>query len=287
MKHKRFFSFIIAMIIMLSFCTISPMQTFNSLKAKALTNDEITAKLTALQSQYPSGSYWLTTNTLKYGGYQCYAFARQLAVDVFGSYPAKNIAYATEGEISNGWTAIRNASNVTLEPGDIIRADNDSHSAMIWKIEGNYVYVGQCWGSSNNMLNWGAFWGNNKKATVFELLDSGFTGVWKHPDSTNIINSSVTKPNISMNKSSYAVGETINISWTPSPDNSNLSHYWLIIDAPSGRIMNETMNKNTSYSFVPDEVGDYTIYSYATPKGSVDGEDSLTDSVTIYVSENK
>ena len=185
MKHKRFFSFITAMIMMFSFCKISPMQTFNLLEAKALTNDEITAKLTSLQSQYPSGSYWLTTGTLKYGGYQCYAFARQLAVDVFGSYPAKNVKYATEGETSNGWTAIRNASNVNLEPGDIIRADNDSHSAMIWKIEGNYVYVGQCWGSSNNMLNWGAFWGNNKKATISELLDSGFTGVWKHPDSIN------------------------------------------------------------------------------------------------------
>ncbi len=162
-------------------CTNLTDESITANAATTMTSEQITQKLTSLQSKYKNGTQWLTTSTLKYGGYQCYAFARQLAVDVFGTYPEKNVKNAKDGEVNNGWTAYRTASKVKLEPGDIIRSDYDSHSAMIWKIEGNNVYVGQCFGSSNNKINWGPFWGNHKKATISELLGSGFTGVWKHP----------------------------------------------------------------------------------------------------------
>lgn len=156
--------------------------TFSPIKVKAMTNEEITNAITNLQSKYPNGSYWIPTTEQKYGGFQCYAFARQCALDVFGSYPAVNVVYATEGQISNGWTARKNPTNITLEPGDIIRADYNAHSAMIWKLEGEYVYVVQCFGSSNDKINYGYFWGNHKKSTVSELLDDGFNGIWKHPN---------------------------------------------------------------------------------------------------------
>ena len=174
---------LIASIMMATIMMFSNM-SMNTSAATNLTNSQITAKLTSLQSKYKNGSYWISPSTQKYGGYQCYAFARQLAVDVFGSYPAKNVVNAVDGEKSNGWTAYRTASKVTLEPGDIIRSDYNSHTAMIWKIEENYVYVGQCFGSQNDKINWGAFWGNHKRATVSELLGAGFNGVWKHPGYT-------------------------------------------------------------------------------------------------------
>lgn len=94
-------------------------------------------------------------------------------------------------------------------------------------------------------------------------------------------------PTIHTDKSSYTVGETVNISWEASPAGSNLSHYWLNIAGPNGEYpYSGTMNLNTSYSFVASQAGNYTITTYATPKGSLNGEGSLTDTKTISV-ENK
>lgn len=90
-------------------------------------------------------------------------------------------------------------------------------------------------------------------------------------------------PTISTDKSSYIVGDTVNVSWAASPSNSNLEHYWITVYAPSGTLVNETMALNTSYSFVASEIGDYTIITYATPHNSPDGSGSLTDTRVISV----
>lgn len=92
-------------------------------------------------------------------------------------------------------------------------------------------------------------------------------------------------PTINTDKGSYIVGDTVNISWAASPSGSNLDHYWLTIDSPSGTILNETMNRNTSYSFVVSQAGNYTITAFATPIGSKEGEGSLTDTKVINVVE--
>ena len=93
-------------------------------------------------------------------------------------------------------------------------------------------------------------------------------------------------PTIHTDKSSYTVGATVNISWEASPAGSNLSHYWLNIAGPNGEYpYSGTMDLNTSYSFVVSQAGNYTITTYATPKGSKEGEGSLTDSITISVSK--
>ena len=185
-KAKKLFS-IITCAVMTAITLLSGM-SMSASAASTLTNAQITAKLTQLQKEYPQGTKWKTSDATSrklYGGTGCYGNARELAVKVFGSYPAINVAYASEGQMSNGWKAIRNAKNVVLEPGDIIRADYNAHSAVIWKIENNKVYVAQCFGSSNNKLDWGAFWGNHKLTTVSELLGNGFPGVWKHPGASN------------------------------------------------------------------------------------------------------
>lgn len=95
---------------------------------------------------------------------------------------------------------------------------------------------------------------------------------------------SIVEPTIAANKDSYTVGETVNLSWNASPSNSNLSHYWLIINAPNGReLFGGTMNKNTSYSFVANDVGTYQVTVYATPLGSQQGEGSLVARKSITV----
>ena len=95
-------------------------------------------------------------------------------------------------------------------------------------------------------------------------------------------------PTISTDKSSYTVGDTVYLSWAASPANSNLSHYWLTVIAPDGTwVYGGTMNLETSYSFVASQAGDYAITTYATPKGSLEGEGSLTDTATITVNAPK
>ncbi|MBQ8688176.1 MAG: hypothetical protein IJ512_06460 [Ruminococcus sp.] len=210
MMNKKTFlqkaiSFVTAAALIMTIGIILP-QVSEPIQASALTSSEITQKMTALQSKYPAGKYWnhvsgedydgfsvsstpcgtngYTCNKL-YSGSQCFAFARQMALEVFGSYPAYGVSWAEDlGTVSNGWTAITDPSKVTLEPGDIIRSDYNSHSAMIWKIEGEKVYVAQCFGGVGCKINWGTFWGDHNLKTVSELLGPGFNGVWKHPDST-------------------------------------------------------------------------------------------------------
>lgn len=109
-------------------------------------------------------------------------------------------------------------------------------------------------------------------------------GVPNYNGSSTLPTPSLATPTISTEKSSYNVGDTVYLSWTASPSGSNLSHYWLNITAPDGTtILNKTMNKNTSYSFVVSQSGSYNIIASATPIGSVAGEGSLESSKTITV----
>lgn len=95
------------------------------------------------------------------------------------------------------------------------------------------------------------------------------------------------KPVISKDKSAYNIGDAVYLSWAASPANSNLSHYWLTIVAPDGStLLNETMNKNTSYSFTVSQAGNYIVTAFATPNGSTDGSGSLTDEVTVTVNNS-
>lgn len=99
-----------------------------------------------------------------------------------------------------------------------------------------------------------------------------------------IIKNGLLIPYISTEKSEYVVGDEINISWSPSPADSQLSHYWLVITSPDGKeIVGETMNLNTSFSFTVEQIGNYTIKTFATPFNSKEGEGSLTDTKTISV----
>ncbi len=171
---------------------------------KAASSSSIKDQLTSLKNTYKPGSYWnhksgssydgysvtgtpcgtngYVCNQL-YGGLQCWAFARHLAKILFGSYPPEASAYSDGYTTSSGWKLIRNASKVTLEPGDYIRADG--HSAIVWYVDGNNVYVAQCWGGSGCKLDWGAFWGSKKCATLSAITSTNFVGVWKHPGSSS------------------------------------------------------------------------------------------------------
>lgn len=100
----------------------------------------------------------------------------------------------------------------------------------------------------------------------------------------NNANPDMVIPTISTDKSSYIMGDTICASWVASPSGSNISHYWINVIAPDGTWIHEgNMNLETSYSFSASQEGEYTVRVYATPKGSKDGEGSLSDERKISV----
>ena len=172
-------------------CTIcGSLPFYNSLSASALTNSEITAKLDSYKLQYQLNSYWNDTTNGKYGGIQCYEFARMLADNLFSKWPATSFP-SSNGQESNGYTGyilkkdgnILN-NNINIEPGDIISVSGNQHHAMVWKVDGQKIYVAEAWGSQNNKINWGFFNGWSTQSTITEIMNvSSYTGVyvWKHP----------------------------------------------------------------------------------------------------------
>lgn len=82
--------------------------------------------------------------------------------------------------------------------------------------------VGNTGNSSGAHLHFGISYGNYWNPSGINPKDETYV---------SSVQSLVT-PTITTNKSEYALGESVDISWTPSPANSNLSHYWLKIDSP-------------------------------------------------------
>lgn len=86
---------------------------------------------------------------------------------VFGSYPTCGSApEASNGTIYNGWKVYTAdyCENLTIEPGDIIRAwgmnrngTRSKHSAIVHYVNGNTVQVAECWGTEGCKIAWGDF----------------------------------------------------------------------------------------------------------------------------------
>lgn len=153
-----------------------------------MTNQEVKTNLEELQQTFATGKFWnhtpgtandpeSVTNTActhhtstlstcnasdgscgcnYFGqGIQCHGFALYMAKKVFGTYPdvSTNPGSSNGSDIGNGWKLYTGSycSNLTLEPGDVIR--KSGHSAIIWSVDGNTVKVGEVWGNPSNASN--------------------------------------------------------------------------------------------------------------------------------------
>lgn len=160
-----------------------------------------------------------------------------------------------------------------------------NHVAVVERVDGNIVTISEGGVSDSAYAANGYCWITTK--TIAEVESSNarrgnFLGYVYLGVSVN--NEPLTKPTITTDKESYSIGDTVNVSWTASSVNSNLSHYWIIIATPSGdTLVNQRMDNSTSYSFTVNEEGSYKITVFATPIGSVSGEGSLTDEKYINV----
>ena len=96
----------------------------------------------------------------------------------------------------------------------------------------------------------------------------------------------MTTPNISFDKSSYAIGETAKITWNASPSGTEFKHYWLVIkNTTSGKQYHGTatggdgdVNKNY-YDLPLIEAGTYKVDVYAVKHDGSGKSDSKTFNV--------
>lgn len=272
----------------------------SSTKNSGLSNAEITSRMDGLQSKYPNDSY---LGYIEFGGgWECYAFARMVANDIFGSYPGSDWQFSNGYTDSNGWTFLSDPSQISfVEPGDVIRADG--HSAIVWKIIGSTIYVAQAWGSQNNRVNWGTFWGTNNLPTLSDILSTSFVGIWKHPNS-----SSACKPIATLDEASGGAGTITVRGWAfdrdalsaavpihvyvGGPAGSGAKGYEIFADAGREDVDAAFPGVGIHHGFdstiTVSERGTQTLYFYACDLGSDLGNDQFaTATVTISEPENK
>lgn len=157
----------------------------------ALTNKQVTDLLNGYRTTY-EGKYWnaglddsklsannwgVTTSGCKdnctsnsFGkATQCYGFALFLAKVIFGdNLNCATLDKATNGTtLGSGWKIYKATySNISLEPGDIIRTDGtkaSEHAAMVSKVEDNgTVYVTELWSSQGCIIKWNQYYNGNE-----------------------------------------------------------------------------------------------------------------------------
>lgn len=175
---------------MLTIALIVTMVPFTNVKTvKAATNAEITQKLDdmrpLLENKYwnagiiPSidndSAKWGITSSSKgksnsfAGGTGCNGFAYWLATYLFQENPRKK------------WETITYpGKRFSPEPGDVVGTGSTNHTAIVWKVEGDYIQFVECWGGSKskNIIKYGGY--NGDTSSISALASRVVT--WrKHP----------------------------------------------------------------------------------------------------------
>lgn len=127
-------------IIMAAFVMITAIPILNiGVNANAVTKSEFDSRLSSFKStQYSNGSTYVN-NPSKTGGYQCFGFANEIALWIFGSYPTSGMSCTN---VNKGWSRTYGGSGIdNLSVGDIVRYYY--HSIFITGISGDTIYYAQ------------------------------------------------------------------------------------------------------------------------------------------------
>lgn len=244
-----------------------------------MTNAEIQNLLTGYKSLYDgkywnagiddstlSASNWGTTSSSSgtgnsYGyAYQCYGFSLFMALVLFNKRIVYGDVYAAPNgtSLGNGWVLYRGASNytsITLEPGDIIRGDNDGHSAVVWKIESGVVYVVECWGSVYNKLSWG-YWNGSSTGKTIAQMKALADYILKAPKTSagNItVSFNANGGTCSTTSKTVTVGQPYGLLPTPSRSGFTFIGWWKVSTYES---IEYTSNKTVELTY------NHTLYAH-------------------------
>ncbi len=184
-----------------------------------------------------------------------------------------------------GWKVYPNTADFVPQPGDIFSAGKGtySHTGVVISSTASTARIAESNGRDT-------IWENGDSVWVHDITWGPFGADHYHSPNYFIRpyfadTPSLVTPSITFDKNSYMLGDTVTVSWTPSPATSNLSHYWITVFNPDGvSYIGERINKSvTSYSFTPPGAGTHSVKLMATPIGSVSGEGSLIDTKSFVV----
>ncbi len=190
------------------------------------------------------------------------------------STPGGNACKYVSNALPSGWKRVQNAAGVVPEPGDIAVYD------VGWK-GGKYGHIAIVVGAdSSNMTTveqYGSTDHTTHKVTYPYNRGNGYH-LWGFikPDFPNSGTSgaqgSMTTPTITLNKSNFNFGDTVNISWAKTASGTDFYQYWVVVTntttgkqiyaGASGSAGN--VNANT-YSFKINSYGAYSVTVYAVP----------------------
>lgn len=130
---KRVLSFLLSVVLFLSIIPIT------NVPAQAISIDSFNGLVSTFRSAvYPDKSTY-RDDPGKTGGYQCFGFANEMALYIFGSYPTNSMSAST---VNAGWTRVYGGSAIdNLSVGDIVRYN--FHSIFITAIVGDTIYYAQ------------------------------------------------------------------------------------------------------------------------------------------------
>ena len=185
--------------------------------------------------------------------------------------------YATNA-LPNGWSRIKYYSGFTPQPGDVAvwtyASSSYGHVAIVTSANSSNMNVVEQNGSTHVTrshsynYSYGTFWG---------VIRPDFKAA-------NIGN--MTMPTISIDRTSYYVGDKINISWDKTSANTDFYQYWLIINnttngkeyfaGATGSAGNVHAN---SYSFKIPTTGNYLITVYSVPYNNKDTRQKVATKV--------
>ena len=173
----------------------------------------------------------------------------------------------------NMGTALKNAGFTEITNIDLSTSANLQRGDILWKSGHTEIYVG-----SNQLIGAhsdenGGIYGNKKGDQTGREISVGnyyyegrsesgrtpWTRVYRYSGY-----SSGTKPVITLDKTVYTVGNTMNITWTKYANSSEFKHYWLVIT--------NTTNGKQYYGTVSGQDGDVNANSYSiklTEQGNI------------------
>ena len=112
--------------------------------AEAPTESQVYETMIAFKTQYPEGTpwggdqYYAWNGGIFTAGTGCVAFAFMLSDAAFGELPARMITDVVFADV---------------RPGDILRMENDTHSAIVLQVFADYAVIAE--GSYNDSVHWG------------------------------------------------------------------------------------------------------------------------------------
>ncbi|MBQ7739809.1 MAG: InlB B-repeat-containing protein [Eubacterium sp.] len=188
------------------------------------------------------------------------------------STPGGNACAYAYNSLPSGWKRVQNAAGVVPEPGDIAVYDvgwkggKYGHIAIVINADSYNMTTVEQYGSTDHKTHKVTYpYNRGNGYHLWGFIKPNFPG-----GSTS--NGNMTTPTITLNKTNFNYGDTVNISWTKTVSNTDFYQYWVIVtNTTTGKQIYAgatgsagNVNAN-SYSFKINSYGAYSVTVYAVP----------------------